>query len=283
MRYPHTHGHAHGSIVNRPPISRNESHNDRDFMAGLGKGLAVIECFDDENDQLGIAAVAAKTGLSRAAARRCLLTLQRLGYMENEGRLFRLTPRVLRLGYAYIASSELPQILQPHLDRVSERTSESCSASILDGSEIVYIARTATKRIMSVNLGIGTRLPAFCTSMGRVLLASLDPDEADRRIGESQRRAFTPRTCTRREQLMDILARVREQGYCVIDQELEIGLVSIAVPIYSAAGKTVAALNIGAQSARVAAADLPAQFLAQLKAAQKSLQPLIKSQVSFTL
>lgn len=262
---------------------RNNPQPDRDFMAGLGKGLAVIECFDDENVQLNITSVAAKAGLSRAAARRCLLTLQHLGYMDSDAGQFRLTPRVLRLGYAYIASSALPQIVQPYLDQVSAQTHESCSASILDGDEIIYIARTATKRIMSVNLGVGTRLPAFCTSMGRVLLASLDAAEAARRIAASRRQQFTQKTCTRKEQLLEILANVREQGYSVIDQELEIGLVSIAVPIRNAAGKTVAALNIGAQSARIPATDMPGQFLAKLTEAQKSLQPLIKSSTSFRI
>lgn len=256
---------------------RNDSRADRDFMAGLGKGLSVIECFDEENVSLSVSAVATRTRLSRAAARRCLLTLQRLGYAEADDGAFRLTPRVLRLGFAYIASNELPDLLQPHVDRLSGEIHESCSASILDGEEIVYIARAATKRIMTVALGIGARLPAYCTSMGRVLLAGLDPVEAARRIAAAPRKAFTPNTVTRKEDLMEVLQRVREQGYCAIDQELEIGLVSIAVPVHNAAGRTVAALNIGTQSARFAAADLPERFLARLKAAQKDLRPLIKS------
>jgi len=262
---------------------RNDSGTERDFMAGLGKGLCVIECFDEENVQLSITAIAQKAGLSRAAARRCLLTLQQLGYAESDGKLFRLTPRVLRLGYAYIASSELPKILQPHLDKLSVQIEESCSASILHGDEIVYIARAATKRIMSVNLGIGTRLPAFCTSMGRVLLAALDPAEAKRRIASASRRQFTPKTRTREDELMQIFTRVREQGYCAIDQELEIGLVSIAVPIRNAAGKVVAALNIGTQSPRIPASELAERFLARLKATQKAVQPLIKMPPSSTI
>ncbi|NWG26201.1 MAG: helix-turn-helix domain-containing protein [Pseudorhodoplanes sp.] len=256
---------------------RNDPRADRDFMAGLGKGLSVIECFDEENVSLSVSAVAARTQLSRAAARRCLLTLQRLGYAELDHNLFRLTPRVLRLGFAYIASNKLPDLLQPHVDRLSSEIHESCSASILDGEEIVYIARAATKRIMTVALGIGARLPAYCTSMGRVLLAALDPAEAARRIAAVPRKAFTPHTVTRKEDIMQVLQQVRRQGYCVIDQELELGLVSIAVPIHNAAGQTVAALNVGTQSARFAAADLPARFLATLKAAQKDLKPLINN------
>ena len=143
---------------------------------------------------------------------------------------------MLRLGYAYIASSELPQIIQPHLERLSGQIRESCSASILDGGEILYIARAATKRIMSVSLGVGTRLPAYCTSMGRVLLAALDPDEAAKRIASLRRTQFTPHTRTRKEELADILRDVRGSGYCVVDQELEIGLVSMAVPVLNNAG-----------------------------------------------
>jgi IclR family pca regulon transcriptional regulator len=264
------------------PARRSTQHNP-DFIAGLGKGLGVIECFDDEHAQLTIAAVAARTGLSRAAARRCLLTLQQLGYVDSDSTQFRLTPRVLRLGYAYIASSELPQIIQPHLERLSAQIHESCSTSILDGAEILYVARAATKRIMSVSLGVGTRLPAYCTSMGRVLLAALDPEEAARRIAASRRTAFTPHTRTRKEDLVDILRDVRTKGYCIVDQELEIGLTSMAVPVFNTAGQTVAALNVGTQSARVTAKDMPARFLPALLAAQKSLRPLINKTAPITI
>jgi IclR family pca regulon transcriptional regulator len=250
---------------------------DRDYMAGLGKGLAVIECFDDRRSRLTIAEVAVLTGLSRAAARRCLITLQRLGYMTFDGKFFCLAPRVLRLGYAYLASTELPQLVQPFLDRLSEQIHESCSASILDGTEILYIARSAKKRIMSVDLGVGSRLPAYCTSMGRVLLAALPPEEAAQRLEASDRRRATPQTRTRVDDLLRILSTVRRQGYCVVDQELEAGLVSLAVPVIDATGHTVAAINSSAQSARIAAADMPPQYLASLIEAQAGLRPLIKT------
>ncbi len=249
---------------------------ERDYIAGLGKGLAVIECFDETHGRLTIAQVAEMTRLSRAAARRCLLTLQRLGYAEFDGKFFSLTPRVLRLGYAYLASSELPQLIQPFLEKVSEATDESCSASILDGNEILYIARSARKRIMTVDLGVGTRLPAYCTSMGRVLLAALDPAEAMTRLQASERRALTAYTRTRVEEIMSTLSAAREQGFCVIDQELEVGLVSIAVPLIDSTGRTVAAMNVGAQAGRVSAAELPGRFLARLNEAKAHLRPLIK-------
>jgi IclR family pca regulon transcriptional regulator len=249
---------------------------DRDFMAGFGKGLAVIECFDDRHPHLTIAQVAARTGLSRAAARRCLLTLQRLGYASFDSKFFALTPRVLRLGYAYLSATDLPQLIQPFLERLSEELQESCSATVLDGNEIVYIARSAKKRVMSVSLGVGSRLPAYCTSMGRVLLAALDPDEAISRLAKAERPRMTPKTRTRLDELTDILRKVHAQGYCVTDQELEIGLVSMAVPIMNSRGETVAAINIGAQSARIAAADMPAKFLTSFKETQKTLRPLLK-------
>jgi IclR family pca regulon transcriptional regulator len=159
---------------------------------------------------------------------------------------------------------------------VSEATDESCSASILDGNEILYIARSARKRIMTVDLGVGTRLPAYCTSMGRVLLAALPPDEAMRRLSAARRRKLTPHTKTRLDELADVLDLVRKQGYCVTDQELEVGLLSMAVPVQDVSGKTVAAINVGTQSARFSAADMPRRFLRKFLETQASLKPLIK-------
>ena len=252
-----------------------ETDPDRDFIAGLAKGLTVIECFEAGRERLTIADVARTTGISRAAARRCLLTLERLRYAEFDGKFFRLTPRVLRLGYAYLSATALPQILQPYLERLSEMTKESCSASILDSREVVYIARSAQKRIMSVGLNIGTRLPAYCTSMGRVLLASLPPDEARRRILASERHKLTTGTLVAMRDLVLSVARAREKGFAIVDQELEIGLASISVPVYNSAGTCVAAVNISAQSQRLSARDLEAQFLPHLVALQRAVRPLI--------
>lgn len=254
------------------PTASDAQAPDRNFMAGLGKGLAVIECFDDARPRLTISEAANLAGMSRAAARRCLLTLRTLGYAEYDGKYFSLTPRVLRLGYAYLTSTELPQLLQPYLERVSEEVQESCSAAILGDTDVVYIARSAKKRVMSVGLGVGSRLPAWCTSMGRVLLAALEPEQARRILDASDRRQLTPHTVTRIDELMAILDQVRAQGYAVVDQELEIGLVSIAVPIADAAGRTVAAVNIGTQSARTAAADLPGVYFEKLRSLQQSLR-----------
>ncbi|MGE7471712.1 IclR family transcriptional regulator domain-containing protein [Bosea sp. NPDC003192] len=244
-------------------------------MAALEKGLAVIECFDAGHDRLTIADVARATDLSRAAARRCLLTLTRTGYAEFDGKFFRLTPRVLRLGYAWLSSTALPQLVQPFLERLSEETHESSSASLLDGHEIVYIARSAQRRIMSVGLSVGSRLPAFCTSMGRVLLAARGPDDARTRIIAGQPRALTPKTVTDPDALMALLAKVRSQGYAIVDRELELGLISVAMPLHNSRGETVAAFNLSAQVQHASRADIETNFLPRMRAMQSLLQPLI--------
>lgn len=252
-----------------------EEAPDRDHMAALEKGLAVIECFDAAHDKLTIADVARATELSRAAARRCLLTLAKIGYAEFDGKFFRLTPRVLRLGHAWLASAALPQLVQPFLERLSEETHESSSASLLDGHEIVYIARSAQRRIMSVGLSVGTRLPAFCTSMGRVLLAARDPADARARILAGRPRALTPHTVTDPDRLATILAEVREQGYCIVDQELELGLISIAMPLINTRGEVVAAFNLSGQVQRSSAEEMAERFLPGMRQLQALLRPLV--------
>lgn len=248
---------------------------DRDHMLGLEKGLAVIACFDSGHPRLTIADVARMTGLTRATARRCLITLARIGYADTDGRFFTLTPRVLRLGYAYLSSTPLTAVLQNALERLSEEIGESSSASILDGREIVYVARAATKRIMSVGLAIGARLPAYCTSMGRVLLAALPEDEARRRVEASDRKALTALTVTGVEAIMQRLAAARANRYTVIDQELEVGLASIAVPVIDRAGRTLAAINVGTQAARFPPDALVREFLPKLQAVQVDLARLL--------
>ncbi len=250
---------------------------DRDFIAGLRKGLAVIECFDDEHERLTSADVAMMTGLSRAAARRCLLTLHKLGYANYDGKMFSLTPRVLRLGYAYLLSTPLAQLFQPFLEHLNERVDESCSVTILDGDEIVHIAYAATRRVIAGGVGVGTRFPAYCTSMGRVLLAALDPAEALQRLGAAERRRITPFTQTAIEDLAAILDETREAGYCVADQEQTVGVVSLSVPLFNAAGHTVASANIMSLASRVPAADMVTRFLPDLLEMQKNLRPLIRA------
>jgi IclR family pca regulon transcriptional regulator len=247
--------------------------DDPSFVGAFARGLAVIRAFGAGHEAMSLADIARLTLLPRATVRRSLLTLQVLGYASNDGKLFRLTPRILALGYAYLASTPLTRVLQPALEEVSARTSESCSASILDNAEIVYIARSATRRIMSVGLAVGSRLPANCTSMGRVLLAA-EPRERIREIlSRSPPRALTPRTLTDPAALEAELGRVAEQGFSVVDEELEIGLRSIAVPIRNATGHVLAAMNVSAQAGRVGVDELVERMLPVLREAADGIRP----------
>ncbi|ATU94682.1 IclR family transcriptional regulator [Phyllobacterium zundukense] len=246
-----------------------------DFVSSLAKGLAVIEAFDAANSRLSITDISRMTGLERATARRCLLTLAELGYAEYDGKFFTLSPRILRLGHSYLSSTPLPRLMQPFLDQLSERTGESASASVLDGNEIVYIARASHKRVMSINLNPGSRLPTYCSSMGRVLLASMAEDEARRILETSNLKANTPRTKTSLADLMHELQRVREQGYAAIDQELEIGLCSIAVPVRNMRGVTVAAINVGAQAARVSIDEMIERYLPVMQSTRDTITSLL--------
>ena len=237
---------------------------ERDIMGGLAKGLAVIETFTAERPRQSIAQAAAACGLDRATTRRCLLTLAHEGYTDYDGKYFTLTPRVLRLGSGCLAAMPLPRLIQPMLDSLSEEINESTSVSILDGAEIVYVARAAQRKVMSIGLMPGSRLPAYCTSMGRVLLAALPEAEARGRLGSAPLPARTAMTLTDPDEIMAELARVRAQGYAVIDQEVEIGLRSIAVPLLDIHGRAVAALNIGVAATQADLSDLITNFLPSL-------------------
>lgn len=213
-------------------------------VQSLARGLEVIRSFDAEHPSMTLTEVAKRTGLSRATARRFLLTLAQLGYVRFDGKFFELTSRVLQLGYSYLSSHTLPQMVEPALEQLSGLLNESCSASVLDDDEIVYIARVHTRRIMRIGISVGTRLPAYATSMGRVMLAYLPEAERDAAIESVSTNAFTPATITTPEGLKKELELVRQQGYCVVNQELEIGLQSVAVPVFGADGDVVCALNV---------------------------------------
>ena len=246
-----------------------------DLMGGFAKGLAVLEAFGRERERLTITDASHLTGLDRATSRRCLLTLERLGYATHDGKYFALTVRVLSLGHAYLSTTPLPDQLQPFLDRLAVEIQESCSCSVLDGTEIVYLARAAQRRVMSIGLGVGSRLPAYCASMGRVLLAALPDQQVMTVLERSAIRPLTPRTLTDRDALMAEIARVRDQGYAIIDEELEIGLRSLAVPIRNSAGRVVAALNTGVQTSRASIDRLKAEVLPALLDVQRRLALVI--------
>jgi IclR family pca regulon transcriptional regulator len=245
---------------------------DRDLIAGLEKGLAVIEAFDETRPRLSVSDVARITGLTRAAARRYLLTLTKLDYAAFDGKFFSLMPRILRLGHAYLSSTGLPAMLQPYLEQISQATQESCSAAILDDTEIVYIARSATRRIMSIGLAVGTRLPAYCTSLGRILLADLPPDALETYFSRVEMKALTPKTKATRDEIVAALAEARAKGYSLVDEELELGLRSMSVPVFDKRGLMVAAINVSAQAGRATVDTMVGDMLPHLKAAQDALR-----------
>jgi IclR family transcriptional regulator, pca regulon regulatory protein len=232
-----------------------------DFVQSLERGLAVIRAFDAEHRELALSEVARSTGLTRAAARRFLLTLVKLGYVNLSQGRFSLRPRVLELGYAYLSSLSLPEVAMPHMERLVAQVNESCSISVLDDTDVVYVARVPTRRIMSITLAIGTRLPAFVTSMGRVLLAGLPEAELDERLARIELTPLTARTVTDKDALREIIATVRRQGYAATDQELEEGLRSLAVPLRGASGAVTAALNVSVHASRASMAAMRREFL----------------------
>lgn len=242
-----------------------------DHVASLAKGLRVIEAFGPDTPRLTVSQAAAGSGLDRASARRILLTLHHEGYAEYDGKFFTLTPRVLRLGVAALASLPLSQIVQPWLDQLSERIGQSCSVALLDETEIVYIARAAQKRVMSIGLMPGSRLPACCSSMGRVLLAALPPDEARARVEAADLTPRTAFTLTDPDEIMVRIDEARAQGFAIIDQEIEIGLRSIAVPLRDGRGRVVAALNTGMAATPEAAARMVELYLPGLLKVQAGL------------
>lgn len=223
-----------------PAFAESPNH-----VQSLQRGLAVIRVFDAEHAALTLSQVAARAGLARAVARRLLMTLEYLGYATRQGRLFSLTPRVLELGFSYLSSLTVARLAQPFMEQVAHAIDESCSLAVLDAYDIVYVQRVAVRKVMSITLGIGARLPAFCTSMGRVLLAGLGEDALERWLRGLRPQARTRFTLTDKAQLRTALERARAQGYIYVEQELQEGLCSLAVPVRDDRGNTIAALNAG--------------------------------------
>lgn len=247
---------------------------DRDsdtYVQSLARGLSVICAFGPGRASMTLSEVADAAGITRAGARRILLTLQTLGYVALDGRRFRLSPRILDLGYSYLSSLDFWSFAEPIMESLVERVHESSSASVLDGDDIVYVLRVPTRRIMSINLGIGSRLPAYAASMGRVLLASLPPAELEAYLAKTARRPYTKHTICDAAALRETLARVREQGWALVDQELEEGLRSIAVPLRNRSGRVVAALNISAHATRVSVKQMIDDLLPELLRAQADI------------
>ena len=256
-----------------PPVGLKEE----DFVKSLARGLLVIRSFDDENQVQTLSEVAKRTGLSRATARRLLLTLNELGYATLEGRSFALSPGVLRLGYAYLSSLGATQIAQPYLQALSEEVHESCSMTVLDGSDIVYVARASTKHLFSLTLSIGSRLPAFSTSMGRILLADLDRAGVDAILEASDLVARTDRSTTSVEQIYAELEIAKAQGWYLIDEELELGIRAVAAPVRDLSGRVVAAINVSTTTARMSREDLIESVVPKLVETAKRLSAALQA------
>jgi IclR family transcriptional regulator, pca regulon regulatory protein len=249
------------------------------YVQSLARGLAVIRAFDTDHPKMTLTEVAARTDLTRATARRFLYTLVELGYVRTDGKIFALTAKVLQLGYAYLSGLALPQLAQPHLEDLSLQLGESTSAAVLEGTDIAYVARVATRRIMTVGITVGTRFPAYATSMGRVLLAGLPAAELRDYLAAAEIRPLTPKAIGTREDLRAELAAVRAQGWCLLDQELELGLMSVAAPVHDGP-KVVAAINVSLQAQSVAGQDDPDAYLDAVRKAAVATAGLISADLS---
>ena len=248
---------------------------DPSFMTSLARGLAVVKAFSDHRRAMTIAQISHKTGIPRAAVRRCLYTLKQLGYADSEANNFFLKPKILSLGYSYLSSPPLTIAAQPALNQISRQLNESCSLGVLEENEVIYISRSQSARVMSVALNAGSRIPAYCSSMGRVLLSTLSEDDLSDYFSNARMIAYTDRTVITENELRDVLKNVRQRGYAVVEEELEIGLRSIAVPVRGASGMPVAALSVGAQAARTDRSQLEQSVLPILLNAASELSVML--------
>ena len=261
------------TTVQSTPAPRQEPGDS--YVQSFARGLAVVRTFSAEAPAQTITEVAERAGLTRAGARRILHTLQHLGYVETEGRLFRLTPKILDLGFAYLSSLPLWNLAEPVMEELVQEIKESCSAAVLDATDIVYVLRVPTHKIMAINLGVGSRLPAYCTSMGRVLMAGLPDDVLEARLAQSDLRQHTPKTVIDPVRLREQIEQARLQGWALVAEELEEGLVSLAAPIRGRAGEIVAAINVSGQQHRTPPVAMLERFLPKLLKAANDISAMI--------
>jgi IclR family transcriptional regulator, pca regulon regulatory protein len=260
------------------PSTRIEAlTGDPNFMTSLARGLSVIQCFSHATSFLTVSQISQATGFSRASVRRCLYTLSKLGLANSEdGTHFTLLPRVLTLGHSYIFSMPLSKVAQPVLDRLSQSLRESCSIAMLDGTDVIHVAHANISRILAVDLSMGSRLPAIYTSMGRVLLAHLPAKTLEAHLEHAEFVPHTKHSITDIKGLRHALQLVRHDGFALVDQELEMGLCALAVPLRNSAGRVIAALNVGAPVQRVSAHDFVTKFVPHLQTAAQELSMLLK-------
>ena len=230
--------------VSEPDESKVDEERPREFIQSLERGLAIIRAFGPHAPEQTVTELAATTNLTRATARRFLITLMELGYVESDGRVFRLTPKVLELGYSFLSGLGFPDVALPHLERLVAEVDESSEASVLDGHDIVYVARVPSSAVMSLVVNVGARMPAHATAMGKVLLAGLSDEELDHYLATAQLRSFLPRTVTDPDALREQIEQVRRDGFAIVDQELEEGLVAVAAPVRGRDRRVVGAINL---------------------------------------
>jgi len=264
-----------GDAAPRPDAPGRKSS---EFVQSLDRGLAVIRAFGPEHDRLTLSEVARETGLTRAAARRFLLTLVALGYVRTDGKEFSLGPRVLELGYSYLSSMSLPEVAAHHIEALVADVRESSSISVLDGEDVVDIVRVPAKRLMTVSVPVGTRFRAHASSKGRVLLAFLPREDLDRFLSSAKLDALTDRTETDPDRLRHLLDKVRSQGYALVDQEVEEGVRSVAVPLHDARGAVIAAMNVSSYASRVSVGAVRQDVLPRLLAAAEQIDADLRAQ-----
>lgn len=257
----------------RDPVPTEAEPGGKNYVMSLQKGLEVLTCFNRDASRLTLSEVSRLTGASPASARRSLHTLHALGFLDSDGKRFWMAPRALLVAHAYLASRPTPQLAQPLLDSLSERTRQSASLGKLLGDDAIIIARSTARRSLSTGLGIGARLPAYCSALGRVLLASLSREEAARWVRAIKRVPLTPKTIYRADEVLALVERCREQGWSGSDEELELGVRSMAVPVFDREGTTVAAMSISVRAERMTMAEFREAFLPSLMKARDSLTP----------
>lgn len=256
------------------PLGQTPAPSDA-YVQSFARGLEVIRSFSAQAPSQTLSEVAARTGLTRAGARRILLTLLTLGYVDFDGKHYRLTARILDLGYAYLTSMPIWDLAQPVMERLSQQVGESCSAAVLEGSDIIYVLRVHTQQVVSLALSVGTRLPAYCTSMGRVLLADLPEEEARRRLEATPMRARTRHTLTDVDAVLARVRQVRQQGWAMVVEELEEGLISLAAPVRDRQGRVIAALNVSGQMRRTNAVAARETLLPALRETAQEVSRLL--------
>jgi len=266
--------HASERLLRRQNPPTNQ---DREFVQGLERGFAVVKAFGPRTPILTVSEVAAQTGLTRAVARRYLLTLKSLGYVTHDGSAFSLTPRVLELGFAYLSTVSVADVSQPFMAQVAELLKESCSVGVLDGNDVVYVARVTADRIMTTNLVVGSRLPAHATSMGKVLLAFLPAPHLEAYFSTTRFRTLTQHTITDEQALRATLEQVRRRGWATNDQESEVGVRTLAVPITDRSGNVIAAINVAGHAARVSMRDMKRDHLPVLRKAAAEISHALGS------